>query len=498
MTKKSEKQAKTDPHRKLPSKVANIPYNKFIALPDGLRIKSPITGVETENTSPRKPVPLKAVPLPSGGIDYDEYTGDIGVTTTVTNHAETDEFVRQGRTLHRRSGSQSSAGSVNGSLSSVPSSDASLFTPRGFYRKRSQSTPPDIGRQRSSPVDRRIGKLVNQYYNSLNNNNIELIGDPGISDYNSNWNYDDISSTHSSLDIEDYGDVFDYDVTSKQCHKSNTFEDIPTGHSFIMHPHYLTLPRNTQFSNVVYSRGEGGGESLKSNSMRGRPQLSLAHTNGTLPRGNGVLVYKPSNTSEVIMMGNYPANHNGYIPGNNNLPVEDKQKSSLSLFKSRAKSASMPTLLDTNSKDYKKFLKEVKRQEKEEKKRLEKEERRRIKEEKKRRKAFEKEQKQKIKTLPRNWNYVNRPIESVYARPRLSLSAVPIDFEDGPAASYRSTPPPSVAPPPPPQPSLRTRAIYSSAPDLLRLEQVYGATIRGQVPQGRVPLTNGIYSNYVR
>lgn len=149
------------------------------------------------------------------------------------------------------------------------------------------------------------------------------------------------------------------------------------------------------------------------------------------------------------------------------------------LVQSKMKFSSMPTLLD--SKGDKKLMKLLKKQEKEEKRRREKEEKKRAKEEKKRLKM---ENKLKIKTLPRNFAYTNGHIlsptlDKVYRRPMLSLSAVPIDFEDGQQSTMSSqTPAPKLAPPPLPGPSQRTMSLYASAPDLLRIEQVYGATLR--------------------
>lgn len=95
--------------------------------------------------------------------------------------------------------------------------------------------------------------------------------------------------------------------------------------------------------------------------------------------------------------------------------------------------------------------------------------------------------------------YVERPIENVYhRRSQLQFSAVPIDFEDGPQ-THRSNPPPNSPPPPIPQtpqtlqqgPSLKAQAFYNSAPDLLRLEKVYGGSIRGQ-PKEIYREANGI------
>ena len=67
---------------------------------------------------------------------------------------------------------------------------------------------------------------------------------------------------------------------------------------------------------------------------------------------------------------------------------------------------------------------------------------------------------------------------------------------------------PNQPPPPPPlESNTAAKALYASAPDLLRLEQVYGATIRGpshhsrkySVPnRGPVYVINQLPTNYVR
>lgn len=168
------------------------------------------------------------------------------------------------------------------------------------------------------------------------------------------------------------------------------------------------------------------------------------------------------------------------------------------LMQSKMKFSSMPTLLD--SKGDKKLMKLLKKQEKEEKKRKEKEEKKRAKEEKKRLKM---EKKLKTKTLPRNFAYTNGHIlsptlDNVYRRPMLTLSAVPIDFEDGQQSTMSSqTPAPKLAPPPLPGPSQRTMSLYASAPDLLRLEQVYGATLRSHNDKSRSTIQRFVYYNFI-
>ncbi|WAR09030.1 SHAN1-like protein [Mya arenaria] len=161
------------------------------------------------------------------------------------------------------------------------------------------------------------------------------------------------------------------------------------------------------------------------------------------------------------------------------------------LMQSKHKFSSMPTLL-TESKGDKKLMKLLKKQEKDERKRREKEEKKRAKEEKKRLKM---EKRLKTKTLPRNfetskYNFTNGHVlhtgstsglDKMFRRPKLSMTAVPIDIEgDDNFSLASSTPAPKMAPPPPPGPSQKTMSLYASAPDLLRIEQVYGATLRGR------------------
>ncbi|XP_052102980.1 SH3 and multiple ankyrin repeat domains protein 2-like isoform X3 [Mytilus californianus] len=514
--------------RKLP----DFQLKKFIALPPGFKIKSP--GTDQDSHLPRKPVPIKAVPL---GLD-----GRTPVTTDY--NGEINSFFTQpepgnkltNTTFNRRTDSISSIDSIASSGFSDFSLDSNTGSERrGRYRKRSQSTPPDIGRQsRSSPVDRKIVQKIKTEYNQIlnqlqkgnlnpknhNNNNVQKLSNGGN---NSGFHsIEDWSDT--SLDSLDLNDSTDWDVTFS--HQSVPItgnhlgqNDNPTGQTTnIMHPQYLTLPRNFLSTS--------GGSELRVHKMDSvnRP-VSSAHMNGSMFRNNGLVVYKPLNSGEFIMVGNHPEDSHGMMPGTR-VPLTENRQSNL--FKSRGLSSSMPTLLNPKVKVDKKLLKEIKRREKEEKKLFEKEEKRRreeekkrIQEEKKRRKSILKEQKKleklgdKNRTLPKNWAYVNKPIESVYqrphshSRPKLSLSAVPIDFDDGPSVLQRSVPPPNQPPPPPPQmlqSNTAAKALYTSAPDLLRLEQVYGATIRGpshysrkhNVPnQGPVYVFNQPQSNYV-
>lgn len=498
-------------------KIPDFQLNKFIALPPGFKIRS--NNADQDSVSARKPVPIKAVPL---GLD--------GYTPVTTDYnEEINSFFSQseqhtGVISHRRTDSISSIDSAAGSDFSDVSLDsfASGSQRCGRYRKRSQSTPPDIGRQRASPVDRKIEQKIKTEYNQILNQIQKGNLNPkksSISSGNQNGfcaiqDRDD-NDSRTSLDSLDLNDSTDWDVTFS--HQSvpitgNHLGHNPTGQTTnIMHPQYLTLPRNFQATT-------GSGRELKMD----RP-MSSVYTNGSPYHSNGIVVYKPLSTGEFIMVGNNSDENRGRAPSERS--VENHKNS---LYKSRGLSSSMPTLLGTNSKADKKLLKEIKRREKEERKLIEKEEKRRreeekrlIQEEKKRRKSILKEQKKleklgsKNRTLPKNWAYVNKPIHNVYQkpsghqRPKLSLSAVPIDFEDGPAPAQRTVPP-NKPPPPPPQFMFQgdtvAKALYASAPDLQRLEQVYGATIRGpsqhtrkyNVPKGPVYVVNKIPSNFVR
>ena len=501
-----------------------FPLKKFIALPQGLKIK---TGSgDQETVTPKKSTPLKAVPLPTGFIYGDDVVEDLTEANNERVQAEHDRISQGSGSpfIHQRFRRQPSISSVASSQDgSVNSFDSDGSQRKGRYRKRSQSTPPDIGRQRASPVDKRIGRLANQYYQAVskNNNNLDNFdiksGNLSQTNYSRHSYSSDtgISSVDSDNESFDFGDIEDVDFSDVEPRDSSTpavnssppvrmtsqLQTVPSGRPMMIQPHYLTLPRNTRLNQ------ETGSLHKVDTSLR----PMAYHANGTLPRGGGpkspgLVVYRPSSASQFIMMGNY-SDSSGTVPGSHpsvtdshNIPDNALRQSQSSLYKSRGLSSSMPTLLgDVSDKDHKKFLKQLKKLEKEEQKRKEKEEKRRIKLEKKREKEIKKLQKKSAnRTLPRNWGYVNKPIESVYRRPQLSLSAVPIDFEDGPS-SYRSEGPPSVrsegtsisrrtappanSPPPPPSgPSSKTLSLYSSAPDLLRIEQVYGATLRG-IPQ---------------
>ena len=545
-------------HKKHPSSSF---LSKFIALPQGLRVKSKGGESEGSNLSPRRPVPVKA--LPSGGFinQPKEYIEDLTeANNNVFIHLEQCEnnSFTSPLTQHSRNPSVSSfASSQDGSINSDVNSDGSQ-TPRraGRYRKRSSSTPPDIGRQRSSPVDRRIGRLANQYYQAVCNNNSSKNVNTGVNPTNTtttadpytNWSgHSNSSDTGISIDSDssddsfDFGEVEDVDLENILPRESSTPLDYyhpstpvtqagnfsPAGVRTMMHPHYLTLPRNTKFQSDAVSHQSVGLVKVD-NSLR-----PMAYSNGNVPhhgkvmtaggslklKSPGLVVYKPPPGAggDFILMGDHSVSNGdpGRMPFKNqgvtnihDLPSNHSgHPEASSLYKSRGLSSSMPTLLgNATPKEQKKLLKEYKRLEKEEKKKREKEEKRRIKEEKKRQKTWRKQQKYIHRTLPRSWGsgYVERPIENVYQRGRVQyqFSAVPIDFEDGPP-THRSNPPTNSPPPPPSQPqtlqhgpSLKAQAFYNSAPDLLRLEKVYGATIRGQPKEYRenYGITNGGFS----
>ena len=535
----------------LPAK--SFPLNKFIALPDGLKVKS--SKSKTEEIVPvRRTIPIKAVAVSSSSSSFgkaDKYIvspeGD-GLTNThnigVNIDREANEIKQNNssaplststprveRKSRERKGYHSEARAKatrpvtpSGSITSV---DSQGSTRKGLYKKRSESTPPDVGRQRlqsdSSDVvfskwsdnDPIPGLTRTTSYQTVHDGvtiesdnwsiaNVTRLDGRIQTVYRTNTGHSSFDTSHdssfvsrSSLPLE-FTDVCNLNlntVTPDDYYR----EDYNTGNfvrsqtnsineslgvnsdwsslnestsGFVQGPHYATLPRNYK---VVKSFSEMNVDKvgkIKMDKMNNSSQLSV-HNKSFEVNGRpqtGLLICKPGKSGEIVVNDQHPGMPNG---GFEFLTVGRKEGS---LMKSKLKFNSMPTLFD--SKGDKKLIKLLKKQEKEEKKRKEKEERKRVKEEKKRIKL---EKKLKIKTLPRNFQYAHTnghvlsPLDQVYRRPKLSLSAVPIDFEDGPARSA----PLKMAPPPPPEPSMRTRSIYASAPDLLRVEQVYGATIRG-------------------
>ncbi|KAK3602869.1 hypothetical protein CHS0354_018724 [Potamilus streckersoni] len=471
----SETEKENTQSKKLPKWV--LPLNKFIALPNGLRVKSHSDPSDSSSPPRGRSVPLKAVPLDdsiSTGIVSDDQL-HVYISSPRDTPIQPDPFIAVDRDFQTStplsatpdiSGASTPRGIITprGSLSSADSAKGRISK----YRQRSSSTPPDFGRRQPLPEKLGLGNGLtdrsgtDQTNNGWFNANLDVFNDSTTT-----------VSTESSLDTIDQADNFISSFNRERSvsfggHTSSAgpssdlrfcfdFSHIPAGQKVIVTPHYAP-PHNSSI--IKHPKGSDM-DKISMESGRGIVN-DMAHPNGSIPGDHSVLIYRPSNSNEVIMMGNHAE------PWQNNSGYELRtlgRKDHTNLLHARATFSSMPTVL--SSKGDKKLLKILKKQEKDERKRIEKEEKKRAKEEKKRRKL---EQKLLNKTLPRNWNYVNRPIESVYSRQKLSFSTVPIDFEDGP----RNSPPPTTAPPPPPQPSLRTRSFYSSAPDLLRLEQIYG------------------------
>ena len=287
-----------------------------------------------------------------------------------------------------------------------------------------------------------------------------------------NWDFardDTHGSPITGVNSQNYDDIKWEDISGLNYKRTvKTQPQIESGHKL-----YKTLSdynldslnmeertRRMSQSSIATSVGTSGGKSFTVNGM---PQT-------------GIVIRTPG--KEKVFVNDF---HAGVPNGQEFYTVGRK---SGTLMQSKLKFSSMPTLVD--SKGDKKLLKLLKKQEKEERKRREKEEKKRAKEEKKRLKM---EKKLKTKTLPRNFQYQNGNIlspamDSVYRRPMLSLSTVPIDIEDGQSTGSSHTQPPNMAPPPLPEPSQRTMSLYASAPDLLRIEQIYGATIRGNNKDG--------------
>ncbi|KAL8575525.1 hypothetical protein ACOMHN_059590 [Nucella lapillus] len=235
-------------------------------------------------------------------------------------------------------------------------------------------------------------------------------------------------------------------------------------------------------------------------------------TNGELPNGGGVVVYRPAGR---MTLASFPSLHAAAAGGGDggDLPTTaTTPQNSSNLLHQRGLFSSMPSLLaggpggggrsTLDRKALKKLEKEEKKKEKEEKKRREKEEKRRKKEEKKMLASG---------TLPRNWSYVpgsgggggggghpdaSSPFHRIPpphpSHHMMTLQAVPIDFEDGVGGGGGGSSPPSQHPYPYPYPvrtvptspngdanfMLQRRTLHASAPDLARLERVYGATLR--------------------
>ena len=208
--------------------------------------------------------------------------------------------------------------------------------------------------------------------------------------------------------------------------------------------HFSTMPHHRLSSHLV---GPNGIPVYAKQNIYDTPNVkSVIHTRKVL---------KPS--SEFILVGPYEA------PSSLS---EDRASSiyssTASLAKSKGKFSSMPSLnvLDKESKKLKKLMKK-------ERKKEEKIEKKKEKLEKKERKRVEKEMRKSGQTLPRNWEYVKKPIEIVYEKPRTDwkLTPVPISLDDEP--TYQVTKKTEIQP---------KMVRYASTPDLLRVAQVYGTT----------------------
>ena len=557
--------------KSLPAK--SFPLKKFIALPDGLKVKSNIE----EGNHVRRTIPIKAVAIPSSSSSSSKahiyavdprgdnltYSNNIGVikdreinrkastssagsTSTAPLSTSTPRSERRSRDSRPGRGYHSevrTARPVTPS-ESITSADSGGSGRTRLYKKRSHSTPPDLGRKQSTSSHSHSNDVFyskwsdNDRIPGLNKTTSYQIVQDGVTIESDNWTsanetsfdgrlqtvyrtstgYSSVDTSHDNsfvsstgrsssplvftdvcnvnLDTVTPNDSYREDLSSHSDFvRTGSFSSVRSGvnsernyvnessHGFILGPHYATLPRNYRVVKSYSDMNIDKTGKIKMDKPNSAP-LSL-HNKSFEVNGSaqtGLLIYRPGKPGEQIMVNDqHPGLKNG---GYEFLTVGRKEGS---LMKSKMKFNSMPTLFD--SKGDKKLVKLLKKQEKEEKKRKEKEERKRAKEEKKRIKM---EKKLKTKTLPRNFAYTNGHVMSptgignVYRRPQLSLSAVPIDFEDGPARPGGPSPV-KMAPPPPPQPSNRTKSLYASAPDLLRLEQVYGATIRG-VPKMNQPL----------
>lgn len=400
-----------------------FPMKKFITLPDGLRVKS-----RDSEAVLKKATPLRAVPLSTGGVQVEILNGQQQSPTLEGNNTAP-------------------------ALTRTATHDSLIHSSPGKgkpkYIKRSRSSPSDLGRQKLT------GHKGVYHIHSLEQQDWFEDEDTDLA----HFSQIDLNGSLTSSNSTDHSNVVS--PTSRDKPHTHEYIDIPGGQKYVTHSNYASSTLNSRVSRSLNEL----------NSMETQRIPAKVYSNGTLPRG--LLVYQPNSEMTILkdtpQTGVGPVHQNGYDTAGQ-----------ASLLKSRAHFSSMPSLLRKNSnyKEERKILKELKRREKEERKIREKEEKRRAKEEKRRRKA----EKYFNQSLPRNWGYLNKPIESVYMRPKLTLSAVPIDIEDG-APSPRPINIIPAAPtgpaPMPPQPSLKTRSVYSSAPDLLRVEQVYGATLRG-------------------
>lgn len=467
-------------------------------------------------------------PVVNGSIAHSGVTAPYATSTPRTS--------RRGYHSAQTSPRRDSASSQHGSINSTDSVGSSVSTGsrKRRYKKRSQSAPPENNRRRLQDTDFILQTRLDNDQRYGINRHIEIESD-GISIQSENWTSANIGitptgairtvyrsnnlsspshsvdnnrtqfngSSHSELEFTDvckvnstFHDNSLVDTTKgsvgrEDFVRNDTYIDGYTGvhsqntslnsdnHSHVVYAHSLDqgvkpqsgykFVRSWSDFNLDSFTMESRNRSMSSNSS------SNYAVNGAVQ--SGIVIRRPGGDNIVINDRHNNSAHEFY--GHDFYTVGRKQGT---LMQSKLKFSSMPTLHE--GKGDKKLMKLLKKQEKEEKKRREKEEKKRAKEEKKRLKM---EKKLKTKTLPRNFAYTNGHVlspgmENMYRRPKLSLSAVPIDIEGDNFSMKSATPAPKMAPPPLPGPSYKTMSLYSSAPDLLRLEQVYGATLRGVKP----------------
>lgn len=283
---------------------------------------------------------------------------------------------------------------------------------------------------------------------------------------NNSTSLSDESSALNSLDISGYIEWED-DEAASAINKVNSMDikrrslaspyDMSlaypmNGVHFSTMPHKMSSPDFYSTTNLVDRNGIPLLYSKPNNAIYETP------SNGIRSLGRSRKVLKPS--SEFILMGPYePASSS--VVNNRMLDISmysSSSSSGMSLAKSKGKFSSMPSLNVLNKKMAKDLKKEKEKEEKLEKKRK--------KQEKKERKKAEKESRKSGQTLPRNWEYVKKPIEFVYEKPRTEwkLTPVPISLDEPIYEVPKKT-------------GMYSKMVhYASTPDLQRVEEVYGST----------------------
>jgi len=473
----------------------------------------------------------------NGSVTHKAKTGPFATSTP--------RSLRRGFQSAQTSPRRDSNGSQHGSINSADSYGSSVSTSsrKRRYKKRSQSAPPDNSRRRLQDTDFILQTQLDNDQRYGINRHIEIESD-GISIQSENWTCANIGitptgairtvyrsnslsspshsvdnnrtqlngSSHSELEFTDVCkvnstyhdnslvDTCNGSVLGQGFARNDTYIDDLTG----VYSQNSSLNSDSR-SHAVYTHSSDQGVKKNGNTKFVRSWSDLNLDNFKMEARNRTMSSNSSSMSYAV--NGVP--QSGIVirrPGGDNIIINDRHNNSAqqvppqglyghdfytvgrkqgTLMQSKLKFSSMPTLHE--GKGDKKLMKLLKKQEKEERKRREKEERKRAKEEKKRLKM---ESKLKTKTLPRNFAYTNGHVmspalENMYRRPKLSLTAVPIDIEGDNFSMKSVTPAPKMAPPPLPGPSFKTMSLYSSAPDLLRLEQVYGATLRGVKPDQR-------------